>query len=142
VEHPNSRRDRRATRFRRRTRVRERASWSSPNDFVCARDRDDPVGGCGCGRAFVGLGSRKATTTALVRDLDISPADLRAAVEEFEVARGLGPDVIGPEDFAELVEAKLEELDDIARSVQVGAVVGLRLGHLVWRRYPARAETD
>jgi hypothetical protein len=111
------------------------------NDFVCARDRGDPDGGCGCGRAFVGLGSRKATTTALVRDLDISPADLRAAVEEFEVARGLGPDVIGPEDFAELVEAKLEELDDIARSVQVGAVVGLRLDHLVWRRYPARAET-
>ena len=112
------------------------------NDFVCARDRDDPDGGCGCGRAFVGLGSRKPTTTALVRDLDISPADLRAAVEEFEVSRGLGPDVIGPEDFAELVEAKLEELDDIARSVQVGAVVGLRLEHLVWRRYPARAETD
>jgi hypothetical protein len=112
------------------------------NDLVCARDRDDPNGGCGCGRAFVGLVSRRATTTALVRDLDISPAELRAAVEEFEVARGLGPDVIGVDDFVEVVEEKLAELHDIARSVEAGAVVGLRLSHLVWRRYPAVAESD
>lgn len=109
------------------------------NDFVCAGDRDDPDGGCGCGRAFVGLGSRKATTTALVRDLPVSRAELRVAVADFETARGLGPAVIGTEDFADLVEAKLAVLDDIARSVQVGAVVGLRLEHLVWRRDPASA---
>jgi hypothetical protein len=112
------------------------------NDLVCARDRDDPDGGCGCGRAFVGLASRRATTTALVRDLDISPTELRTAVEEFEMARGLGPEVIGAEDFAELIEAKLEELDDIARCVEVGAIVGLRLNQLVWRRHPAVAEHD
>jgi hypothetical protein len=113
-----------------------------PNDFICARDRDDPDGGCGCGRAFVGLGSRKATTTALVRDLDIAPAELRAAVEGFQVARGLGPQVIGATEFAEVVEAELGLLDRIARSVPVGAVVGLRLEHLVWRRYPAVAGND
>lgn len=112
------------------------------NDLVCARDREDPDGGCGCGRAFVGLGSRKATTTALVREVDISPVELRTAVEEFQRTRGLGPEVIGAEDFAELIDAKLEELDDIARSVRVGAVVGLRLEHLVWRRHPAPAGTD
>jgi hypothetical protein len=109
------------------------------NDLVCARDRDDPDGGCGCGRAFVGLGSRKATTTALVRDLDISPAELRAAVEDFQVARGLGPDVIGAAEFDDAVEAELGLLERIARSVPEGAVVGLRLEHLVWRRYPAVA---
>ncbi len=112
------------------------------NDFVCARDRDDPDGGCGCGRAFVGLGSRRATTTALVRDLDITPAELRAAVEEFEVVRGLGPDVIGSAEFDEGVEARLAELDRIARAVPEGAVVGLRLEQLVWRRYPAVAGND
>jgi hypothetical protein len=40
--------------------------------FVCATDAADPDGGCGCGRAFSGMSSMRATTTALVRDLDIS----------------------------------------------------------------------
>ena len=112
------------------------------NDLICATDRGDPGGGCGCGRAFVGLASRRATTTALVRDLDISPSDLRAAVEGFEVARGLAPDVLGDESFAELIDDRLAELERIARSVQVGAVVGLRLEHLVCRRAPAAAGND
>lgn len=113
-----------------------------PNDAVCARDREDPDGGCGCGRAFVGLGSRRATTTALVRDLEISPVELRTAVEEFETTRGLGPEVIGAEEFAELVDATLEQLDDIAQSVRAGAVIGLRLDHLVCRRSPAPTGGD
>lgn len=36
---------------------------------VCAADRADPDGGCGCGRSFSGLNSHRATTTALVRDI-------------------------------------------------------------------------
>ena len=44
--------------------------------FVCATDQDDPDGGCGCGRAFSGMSSMRATTTALVRDLDVSYDDL------------------------------------------------------------------
>lgn len=36
---------------------------------VCAKDRYDPDGGCGCGRAFAGLNSHRATTTALIRDV-------------------------------------------------------------------------
>jgi len=113
-----------------------------PNDFICARDRGRPDGGCGCGRAFVGLGSRKATTTALVRDLDISPGELRTAVEDFQVTRGVGPDVIGAAEFDDMVEQELRLLEKISRSVPVDAVVGLRLEQLVWRRYPAVAGAD
>ena len=113
-----------------------------PNDLVCAADRNNPAGRCGCGRAFVGLGSRKATTTALVRDLDIAPSELRTAVEDFQVVRGLGPDVIGAAEFDEVVEAELALLEEISRSVPVDAVVGLRLEQMVWRRYPAVAATD
>ena len=108
-----------------------------PNDLVCARDRGNPHGGCGCGRAFVGLGSRRATTTALVRDLDIAPSELRTAVEDFQETRGLGRDVIGAAEFDEVVETELALLERISCAVPVDAVVGLRLERLVWRRYPA-----
>jgi hypothetical protein len=37
---------------------------------VCAADLDDPDGGCGCGRAFAGLNSHRATTTAIVREIE------------------------------------------------------------------------
>lgn len=36
----------------------------------CDRDGDDPDGGCGCLRAFVGLASGAATTTAEVVDME------------------------------------------------------------------------
>ena len=36
--------------------------------LVCATDRYDPDGGCGCGRAFAGLNSHRATTTAKVKE--------------------------------------------------------------------------
>ncbi|WP_439331120.1 DUF7715 family protein [Modestobacter altitudinis] len=35
---------------------------------VCRVDRQDPDGGCGCGRAFAGMNSHRATT-AIVRDV-------------------------------------------------------------------------
>ena len=37
--------------------------------LVCAKDRADPDGGCGCGRAFGGLNSHFATTTAIIREV-------------------------------------------------------------------------
>jgi hypothetical protein len=51
-------------------------------DFVCATDRSDPDGGCGCGcgRMFSGLNSLLATTTALVRDLELTYDDVRVAL--------------------------------------------------------------
>ena len=105
--------------------------------YVCATDEADPDGGCGCGRAFSGMGSLRATTTALVRDLDVSLDDVRLAVEGYYVAAGMGPEVIGGEEFAEVVSATVEEMVDIARPLPAGAVVGRRLDDLVWRSEPS-----
>jgi len=43
--------------------------------LVCATDRRNPDGGCGCGRAFAGLNSHRATTTAMVKEVELSEAD-------------------------------------------------------------------
>jgi len=104
--------------------------------FVCATDEADPDGGCGCGRAFSGMSSMRATTTAVVRDLDVSLDDVRLAVEGYYVSSGLGPDVIGGAEFEEVVSATLKDLAEITH-VPVGAVVGRRLENLTWRSEPS-----
>jgi hypothetical protein len=104
--------------------------------YVCATDQADPDGGCGCGRAFSGMSSMRATTTAVVRDLDVSIDDVRLAVEGYYVSAGTGPDVIGGAEFEEVVSATLEDLAEIAH-VPVGAVVGRRLDNLTWRSEPS-----
>src|SRR4051794_41941292 len=63
--------------------------------LVCATDEADPDGGCGCGRAFAGMSSHRATTTALVRDLDLTYDDLRSAVEAHHVEAGVGAGALG-----------------------------------------------
>jgi hypothetical protein len=99
--------------------------------LVCADDERDPDGGCGCGRAFSGMSSMRATTTALVRDLDVSIADVTLAVEGFYVSYGVGPDVIGEAAFADLVAETVVEMADVAEPFPVGAVVGRRLDELM-----------
>src|SRR4029078_10624020 len=71
--------------------------------LVCAIDRRNPDGGCGCGRAFAGLSSHLATTTAKVKEVDLSEADyveaLRSSLAQqgwptedvTQLARQLGP---------------------------------------------------
>ena len=59
--------------------------------FVCAADEADPDGGCGCGRAFSGMSSMRATTAALVRDLDVSIDDVGLAVEGYTSPPAWGP---------------------------------------------------
>jgi hypothetical protein len=104
--------------------------------FVCATDEADPDGGCGCGRAFSGMSSTRATTTAVVRDLDVSLDDVRLAVRGYYVSAGMGPDVIGGAEFEEVLSATLEDLAEIAH-MPVGAVVGRRLDNLTWRSEPS-----
>jgi hypothetical protein len=72
-----------------------------------------------------------------LRDLDLSLDDVRLAVEGYYVAAGMGPDVIGGEEFAEEVSSTLADMADVARSLPVGAIVGRRLNHLVWRSEPS-----
>lgn len=91
---------------------------------VCATDRNDPDGGRGCGRAFSGLSSRRATTTALVRQLDFTADDVRLAVEGYVVAADMGPDVLGGEDFADVVTATVEDRVDLADRLPIGPAAG------------------
>jgi hypothetical protein len=107
--------------------------------FVCATDQADPDGGCGCGRAFSGMSSMRATTTALVRDLDLTPDDVRMAVEGYYTAAGMGPEAIGAEELAAAVAEELDIMARIAAWVPAGAVVGRRLDNLVWRSEPTPA---
>ena len=104
--------------------------------FVCATDADDPDGGCGCGRAFSGMNSLRATTTAVVRDLEVTYDDLRAAVEAHLVAAGVGPDAIGTVEFADLLEETVDDTVHFARFWPVGTVVGRRLDHVHRRKLP------
>jgi hypothetical protein len=105
--------------------------------FVCATDEADPDGGCGCGRAFSGMSSMRATTTALVRDLDVSLDDVKLAVEGYFVSAGMGPDVISGEEFTGMVAETLIEMTEIADAAPVGAVLGRRLDDLVVRSQPS-----
>jgi hypothetical protein len=100
---------------------------------VCATDEADPDGGCGCGRAFSGMSSMRATTTALVRDLDVSLDDVRLAVEGYYASAGMGADVIGRRGFDELMEDAFGQMVGIGLSLPVGAVVGRRLDRVVRR---------
>jgi len=72
-----------------------------PNDFdycvegelvtvgvVCATDRRDPDGGCGCGRAFAGLNSHRATTTAKVKEVELSEDDYVEALRSSLAQQG------------------------------------------------------
>ena len=77
---------------------------------VCATDQENPLGGCGCGRAFSGLRSDRATTTALVRDLQLSREDLELAVAGRFAANGITAGVIGDLEYACLFIDTVDEL--------------------------------
>jgi hypothetical protein len=56
--------------------------------LVCAADEYDPDGGCGCGRAFAGLNSHRATTTAKVKDVELSEDDYVEALRSSLAQQG------------------------------------------------------
>jgi hypothetical protein len=107
--------------------------------LVCADDQRKPDGdgSCGCGRAFSGMSSMRATTTALVRDLDVSIDDVKLAVEGYYVSTGLGPSDIGGAAFADLVAETLVSMEEAAEGFPVGSVVGRRLDYLTSRSEPS-----
>jgi hypothetical protein len=92
--------------------------------LVCATDRRNPDGGCGCGRSFSGLSSHRATTTAQVRDLPLTRDDVTKALAGYCEAAGYG--VVEPVELA-------EEVDELLRVVSewdVGTIVERRLDRL------------
>jgi hypothetical protein len=88
---------------------------------------------CGCGRGFPGLGSARATTTALVVERpELGPADLRDAIrdslERQGWLHGLEPDAVDS-----LVETEAALIRRTATAFRVGAVLS-RDGDRVWQR--------
>jgi hypothetical protein len=63
--------------------------------LVCAADEQDPDGGCGCGRAFAGLNSHKATTTAKVKDVELSEEDYVEALRSSLAQQGWPTEDVG-----------------------------------------------
>ena len=63
--------------------------------MVCAADEEDPDGGCGCGRAFAGLNSHKATTTAKVKDVELSEEDYVEALRSSLAQQGWPTEDVG-----------------------------------------------
>jgi hypothetical protein len=105
--------------------------------FVCATDEKDPDGGCGCGRAFSGMSSMRATTTAMVRDVNVSFDDALLAVRGYWTSYGLRPeDFASGEEFAEFVADTAAGMAEIAAALPVGSVVGRRLDELIVRSQP------
>jgi hypothetical protein len=122
-----------------------RTQGSRPNDYhwciegelvrigeVCARDRSDPDGGCGCGRGFGGLNSHRATTTAVVAEIPLTHEEYVEAIRSSLQQQGWDPCACCSE----------QEADDLAALVAdwpVGAVVERRLDLLAVREQPGRA---
>jgi len=127
-------------------------AWGVDGELVTGvveecRDGDE----CGCRRSWAGLGSSRATTTAMVVDRPaIGERDLREAIGEWLDRSGWGalvrqacecgecsvdgepaddPDVV----IAELIDEHVEVIERVCSSFPVGTVV-VRSGDLVFAR--------
>lgn len=108
-------------------------SWATPGELVmfgaiCATDlrgRGEP---CGCGRAFAGLHSERATTSAEVVESALSLDDLVLAFRD-SLGRGGWLDVTGsPQEVDDAVHAALMEVLLVADRYPVGTVIGTYRG--------------
>lgn len=99
-----------------------------PPEVICNRDANDPNGGCGCGRSWSGLHSRRATTTAQVSlrssfSLDDYTDAIFYSVEQWGLDKYQAAQIA-------------VHLAEVADSFPVGTVVGHRLGALYVRAIP------
>lgn len=89
---------------------------------VCASERPDGAG-CGCGRAFAGLTTHKATTTAMVVQLDMTEAEWRAALHQTLVDTGWA-EAMAADEVADLID-ELVEIDlHSAAQLAPGTILG------------------
>jgi hypothetical protein len=108
-------------------------SWTTPGELVmfgavCASDLRGTGQPCGCGRAFAGLHSERATTTAEVAEWPGSLDDLVLAFRD-SLARGGWLDVGGtPEEVTGVVHEAVMEVLLVADRYPVGTVIGTNLG--------------
>ncbi|MDO8106869.1 hypothetical protein Q6348_06620 [Isoptericola sp. b441] len=107
-------------------------SWTTPGELVmfgavCASDLRGTGQPCGCGRAFAGLHSARATTTAEVVESAMSLDDLVLAFRDSLTCGGWLDD-LPPQDAAELVQLSVMEMLVVADRFPAGTVIGTHLG--------------
>jgi hypothetical protein len=94
-------------------------------DTPCETDRRDPDGGCGCGRAFAGMNSARATTTARVAELPLGRNDVVEALRSSLAQQGWDPSG---------ARGEAVNLLRLVADLPAGTVLGRRLFELVVRR--------
>jgi len=94
--------------------------------LICGRDeREGPDGGCGCGRGFGGLNSHRATTTAMVRDVeDFTLAMYAEALRSYLEQAGWAELM---EDAAGLALQEAAEMAELADRYPAGTILERRL---------------
>jgi len=91
--------------------------------MVCATDAGNPDARCGCGRAFSGLSSHRATTTAEIREVPLTVRDVLQAVAGYlESARWSSPETALQDATPYVVE-----MLDLGEAFEVGTVLERRL---------------
>ncbi|MCK2240066.1 MULTISPECIES: hypothetical protein [unclassified Crossiella] len=102
---------------------------------MCDLDQQDPDSSCGCGRAFLGLDSRRSTTTAMIVTLELTFDEYHDNVHRGLLAAGIGRQ----DDRATLLArttAIAEDLAERAASHPVGTVLERRGTTVNVRRQP------
>ncbi len=99
---------------------------------ICDRDRGNPDGGCGCGRAFAGLGSHKATTTAIVVEMDMTRDDYLRRMRASARDAGFLADGEDPAD----IDDQADDLLAIAGGWPIGTVIERRGDLIQVRQWP------
>ncbi len=107
-------------------------AWATPGELVmfgviCASDLRGTGRSCGCGRAFAGLHSQRATTTARVAEWEAGLDDLVLAFRD-SLARGGWLDHGTAEDAEETVRLSVMEALLVADRYPVGTVLGTNVG--------------
>jgi hypothetical protein len=93
--------------------------------MICSSDGGDPDGRCGCGRAFTGLNSHQATTTAMVRDIPgFTRDDYIEALRSSLFQQGWDPAT---------AEDEADELMDLVADWPAGSVAERRLNVVMVR---------
>ncbi|MFG3710963.1 hypothetical protein [Micromonospora sp. NPDC047730] len=103
-------------------------SWTNDGElvfpgFVCDADLADPEGGCGCGRALIGVESAKGTTTAEVVEQDLTFEQLTAIVAKALTDQGWGAE-------EGVAEAVADDIVGPIADLPAGTIVGRRLDEL------------
>ena len=103
-------------------------TWTEEGEIVtfsneCDGEKID--GPCGCRRSMTGLNSRKATTTMLVKEMDMTPDQLKEKLRESFKKAGFGS-AMEDERMKRFIETDAKELMRIANCFQEGDVIERR----------------